>query len=155
LWGKPNAFDRDHPIYRRIRSFACVRATEPALRYGRQYFRQVSGDNHGFGFSALTGGIVAFSRILAYREVVVVANTNTTAQWTGWVLVDARINDDDTPFEIVYSNLGTTGAGTPFSGGARFYERDGSAHDGWARRLFVQLKPMEIQMLAPRMVPGT
>jgi glycosidase len=155
LWGKPNAFDREHSLYRRIRELARVRAAEPALRYGRQYFRQVSGDNHGFGFSALPGGIVAFSRILAYREVLVVANTNTTSQWTGWVLVDARINDDSTPFEVVYSNLGTTGAGTPSSGKVRFYERDGSSHDGWARRLFVQLKPMEIQMLAPRLEHGS
>jgi hypothetical protein len=71
------------------------------------------------------------------------------------VLVDARINGDDTPFEVVYSNLGTAGSSTPFGGGVRFYERDGSSHDGWARRLFVQLKPMEIQMLAPRLEPGT
>jgi glycosidase len=150
LWGKPDAFDRDHPLYQQIAELARVRAAEPALRYGRQYFRQVSGNNHSFGFSNLVGGVIAFSRILAYREVLVVANTNTSSQWTGWALVDARINDDDTPFEVIYSNLGTVGSGMPASGGVRFYRRDGSSHDGWARRLFVKLAPMEIQMLAPQ-----
>jgi hypothetical protein len=65
------------------------------------------------------------------------------------VLVDARINTDEIPFEVVYSNRGTTGSGTPTSGDVQFHRRDGSTHGGWARRVYVQLAPMEIQMLAP------
>src|SRR5512144_1636398 len=48
----------------------------PALRYGRQYFRPVSGDGVNFGISPFPGGIVSFSRILNNREVLVTANTN-------------------------------------------------------------------------------
>ncbi|HEX9109324.1 MAG TPA: alpha-amylase family glycosyl hydrolase, partial [Longimicrobiales bacterium] len=39
LWGKPDAFSSETPIYDALRRLAEVRAAEPALRYGRQYFR--------------------------------------------------------------------------------------------------------------------
>jgi len=150
LWGKPGAFDRQHPLFVQIRTLARLRADEPGLRYGRQYFRPVSGNNADFGPSTVRGGLIAFSRVLNDREVVVVANTSTQAGFSGWVLVDARINDDDTRFDVVYSNLGTTGQGQPFGGEARIYARDGSASGAWIRRVPVVLAPMEIQVLAPQ-----
>lgn len=48
---------------------------EPALRYGRQYFRQVSGNNTDFGYSSNNGGIIAFPRVLNDHEVVIAANS--------------------------------------------------------------------------------
>ncbi len=42
--GRPGAFDASHPLYRAVRQISTVRAQQPALRYGRQYFRQVSGN---------------------------------------------------------------------------------------------------------------
>ena len=44
LWGKPNAFDRDHPFYQAVRQVSAMRENQPALRYGRQYFRPISGN---------------------------------------------------------------------------------------------------------------
>jgi glycosidase len=149
LWGKPNAFDRDHPCYREIQALARLRAAEPALRYGRQYFRPVSGNNTDFGFSRATGGILAFSRILGDREVLVLANTGTSCVFDGWVVVDARINSDSTELRIAHSNRGTTGTGTPESGPVTFHPLDGQAAPGWARRLQVRLEPMELQIVVP------
>lgn len=147
LWGKSNSFDQTHPIYVQIKKMAEVRNNNPALRYGRQYFRQVSGNNSDFGFSQLNGGVLAFSRILNRDEVIVVANTDTNSRFSGWVLIDARINYDDSEFMVAYSNHNKVGTGTPSSGPMTFYNNDGSSYPGWARRLYVDLAPMEIQIL--------
>jgi glycosidase len=64
LWGRPGAFDETDPFYVALRSIARVRAQNPALRYGRQYFRPVSGDGKSFAPSNFTPGVLAFSRIL-------------------------------------------------------------------------------------------
>ncbi len=148
LWGKPGGFDRAHPVYREIRRMARVRRNEPALRYGRQYFRDVSGNDIDFGPARQPGGILAFSRILNDREVVVAANTNTAADFSGWVVVAGRLNDDAGRFRTLYSNFGTAGLTRPTSGPARFHDGANPPRDGWARRLAVHLKPMEVQILA-------
>ncbi|MBN1421181.1 MAG: alpha-amylase [Planctomycetes bacterium] len=149
LWGKPRAFDPAHPLYAQVRRIASLRAAEPALRYGRQYFRQVSGNGADFGSSRDPGGIIAFSRILNDRELLVAANTSVQSEFSGWVVIDARINSDSTPFAVAYSNRGTTGSGTPSSGPATFYDRNNNPSSGWARRLYVKLAPMEVQILTP------
>jgi glycosidase len=63
LWSKPSAFDGAHPFYRAIKAIAQVRASQPALRYGRQYFRQLSGNGRDFSISPFTPGVIGFSRI--------------------------------------------------------------------------------------------
>ena len=50
-------------------------------------------------------GLVAFSRILADREVLVVANTGTQG-FAGAVLLDRDINAAPRPMRLAYSNLG-------------------------------------------------
>lgn len=147
LWGKPDAFSTASPVYDALRRLAYVRAGEPALRYGRQYFRPVSGNGADFGYSSGPGGLVAFSRILNDRELVVVANTSTTSPFAGWVLVDARINGDGDAFTTLFSSLGHAGGGNALGDAARFWNPDGTASDGWARRIPVTLAPMEMQIL--------
>src|SRR5207248_8100172 len=110
LWGKPNAFDRTNALYQHVQELATVRASQAAVRYGRLYFRQVSANGADFGHSAGAGGVVAFSRILTDREVVVVANTHPTLPFNGFVLVDADIAATRPNLSIVYSNQGASGA---------------------------------------------
>jgi glycosidase len=147
LWGKPDAFNQNHPFYQEIKKIAEIRKQIPALRYGRQYFRPISGNGTNFGFSKENSGIIAFSRILNGQEVVIIANTNVSSSLSGWVLVDSRINDDNARFYVIYSNCGTTGAGTLESGDVTFYDRNNCSSPGWARRLKFELAPMEIQVL--------
>jgi glycosidase len=64
LWGKVDAFNRTHPFYATIGRLAAIRQRQPALRYGRQYFRPISGDGIHFGISTFNEGVLAFSRIL-------------------------------------------------------------------------------------------
>lgn len=105
LWGTPNPFDRQHKFYKALRALADLRGREPALRYGRQYFRRVSGDGVTFDHSPYPGGVVAFSRILNDREVLVVANTNVAQGESLFVEVDRQLNRDGRAPRVLYSNL--------------------------------------------------
>lgn len=148
MWGKPEAFNQNSKLYQDVRRIAQLRIHEPALRYGRQYFRQVSGNGVDFGFSGEKGGIISFSRVLNGREIVIVANTSVVESFSGWVLVDSRINADNTQFRIAYSNFGTTGNASIAGKEARIWKEDSTFYDGWARRIQVKLAPTEIQVYA-------
>ncbi len=108
LWGKPGAFDESDPFYRALRDIARVRASNPALRYGRQYFRPLSGDRKTFGLSSFTPGVLAFSRILNESELVVVANTDAAGSAEISVLVDAILNPAGARFATIYSSVGAS-----------------------------------------------
>ncbi len=108
LWGKSGAFDEADPFYLALRDIARVRAGDPALRYGRQYFRPVSGDRKTFGPSPFAPGVLAFSRILSESETVVVTNTDMAAGVEISVLVDAVLNPAGARFASMYSSVGTS-----------------------------------------------
>lgn len=137
LWGKPGAFDIQHPFYQWIQQLSRVREIEPALRYGRQYFRPVSGDGSHFGLSDGAPGIIAFARILQDQEVLVVANTNTQISWEGDVIVDSTINPPDATFALRFTNKAQQ------IGAARLVIRS----SGPAKFVHLELKPMEVQIL--------
>jgi glycosidase len=67
-------FNERHPIYQGIKAIAAVVAREPALRYGRQYFRETSVDGQNFTHPTNGQCTLAFSRILDSDEVLVVMN---------------------------------------------------------------------------------
>jgi glycosidase len=137
LWGKPSAFDLGNPCYAQLKKIANLRANEPALRYGRLYFRAVSVDGQHFGPSYGKGGIIAFSRILGSREILVVANTSVSAPFKGSAVIDYDLNPTGNAFSIAYSNIGSTGTSTVVPGA------------GTAATLPVRLDPMEVQVLTP------
>ena len=152
LWGKPNAFDRQHPFYQAIKKMAQVRAQQPALRYGRQYFRPVAGDGVHFGFSFFPGGVLAFSRIVSDQEVVVIANTNAQMRWAGEVLIDYSINQNDSRYQILFSNKSDYATPEPVrekpAGSIEVRGLDEAIGRGPTRVLRLQLQPMEVQILA-------
>ena len=150
LWGMPGAFDRTATTYRHVADIAGVRAEEPALQFGRLYFREVSGNASDFGHSYGPGGMIAFSRILADREVSVVANCSTTTRFRGSVLRDPDIGAPATGMAIRYSNVGTTGgAQIQRLTDARFHDRDRFTGTGDALALPVDVGPMEVQVWTP------
>lgn len=138
FWGKPSPFDTGHPFFRHIRALNDLRAARPPLRYGRQYFRPVSGDGVTFGISPYPAGVLAYSRILNDEEVLVVANTSVDHPWTGHVLVDAAIHPQGAQFEVVLSNYGS-----PTSPGPATASPAGTS-------VRVNLEPMEAQVVARR-----
>ena len=149
LWGKtPAAFDTSHPFYKALAAIAAVRASEPALRYGREYFRPISGDGQRFGISPYAPGILAFSRILNDRELLVVANADT-ANGHSVQVIDGSLNQPGMAVRVLYSNKAaptSPGAVTTRPAG----DRAGSVGCGDTRpagRHSRRAQPMEVQIL--------
>jgi glycosidase len=150
LWGKPNAFDKNNSFYTQIRDLSRLREEQPALRFGRIYFRQISGNRRDFGDSSGMGGLVAFSRVLSNIEVLVVANTNTQTAFDGLVLQDPYLNRVPRRMRVAYSNLGNTGSATVRTiYSARFFSKDQPPGAGDAYALPVELAPMEVKVWVP------
>ena len=149
LWGKPQAFDPSHPFYAAIQRISRVRGEQPALRYGRFYFRPISGNGVQFGVSTFPGGVLAFSRVLNDEEVLVVANTSTEAAFVGVVIVDANLNPPGSRFEVLFANRNApVKPGLVRStGAAEIHEVDRAVSAGPACVVPVNVGPMEIQIL--------
>lgn len=149
LWGKPNAFDEEHPFYQAIRRIAGVRAGQPALRYGRQYFRPVSGNDMSFAVSSFAPGVLAFARILSDEEVTVVVNTTGQTE-TLAVIVDETLSAPGDSFKVLYSNkpaFTDPGRVTDSGPNTTANQVDGTTTTGPVRYITVTLQPMEVQIL--------
>jgi glycosidase len=148
LWGKPPvAFDTTHPMFEHLRRLSQLRDQEPALRYGRLYFREVAGQGVDFGHSTGQGGLVVFSRILVDREVVVAANCGR-AGFAGLVLVDRDLHTAAQSMQVIYSNHGTAGTGTVRHLSAARFHDGGQVRAGSAAALPIALAPSEVQVIA-------
>jgi hypothetical protein len=95
--------------------------------------------------------VVAFSRLLNDQEVIVIANTSLDSGFAGEVIVDAFLNQDNAPCNLVFSNIPnpqqpgrvrTRGVGT-----VRIQEAEGGVTNGPARTVRVDLRPAELQVL--------
>lgn len=149
LWGGPG-FKTSGYFYEEIAKIGKVRAEQPALKYGRFYFRPISGDRQNFGPSSFLQGVLAYSRILNEDEVLVVANTSTTQSESPWVIVDGTLHDVGSNFRVLYSNLKPTSPGAVAPTGAvTVQEVDGTTGHGPLKVLPVTLQPMEVQILRP------
>jgi glycosidase len=147
LWGGPG-FDVNSPFYKHIARILQIRAAEGAIRYGRYYFRQLSGDGATFGFSTFAPGVLAFSRILNDREVVVVANFSKSVAQQLYVVVDSILSQPGTQLTTLYSNKdsSTPADATKWIPNAIVTQLDGSTSQG-ACAAFVTLAAGEAQIL--------
>jgi len=149
LWGKPDPFDPTSTYYVELQKIVKVRMNEPAIRYGRLYFREVSGNGRDFGVSTGPQGIIAFSRVLSNREVVIIANTNGSQGFTGDVLVDIDINRANTTLNIAYSNKQKTGSQTTKIAPGTVYSGGSPGPTALVASLPVSLDAWEVQILIP------
>jgi glycosidase len=149
-WGGPG-FDQQSDFYQDIQQIAAVRAQQSALRYGRFYFRPLSGDGVNFAVSGFPQGVVAFSRILNDQEVVVAANTNPTQAQQLDVIVEIMLSAEGDAFDVLYSNQAGPQAPQPVrvvpQGAATVQEVDGSTGRGPLHVIRLSLRPMEVQIL--------
>lgn len=148
LWGRARAFDEADPLYVMLRDIARVRAANPALRYGRQYFRAVSGDRRTFGPSGFAPGVLAFSRILNESETAVVANMDMAAGQSLSVIVDAMLNRAGTAFATLYSSSGSTESCPVEAIADAEVTGDGGSSHGTVHAIRVNLAPGEARILA-------
>lgn len=86
-----HVFDEQHPIYTGIRAIAQIRREQPALRYGRYYPREISGNGRDFGFPAAAPCTLAASRVLDADEVLVALGIGGAPR-TDCVTVDANLS---------------------------------------------------------------
>jgi len=150
LWGGPG-FGQSVAYHQHISQIAAVRRDCPALRYGRFYFRPISGDGQHFGVSTFLDGTLAFSRILMDQEIVIVANTDTANPCAVYVIVDITLNNPGDQFRILYSNQQqprAPGAVEQLAAGAvAVQETDGTTGAGPLNCMRVTLAPLEVQIL--------
>lgn len=152
LWGKQNAFNPQHPLYQHVKMLAELRQHEPALRYGRLYFRRIAQNGKDFGFSYGTGGITTFSRILYDREVLVVANTSTEQSFQGYVLVDADLNRSPKTYYLVHGAAHSSNTGQIILiQAANLYDENVIVMTEDSAALNVMLQPMEVQIFTSNM----
>ena len=95
-------FDTNNPIYRGIATIAKIRAEIPALRYGRQYFRDISGNGTDFGPPTSGKCTLAFARVLDTTSVVVAMNLDTEPR-SDCVAIDANLNP---PGKVLVDQIG-------------------------------------------------
>ncbi|MGR0480612.1 MAG: alpha-amylase family glycosyl hydrolase [Candidatus Electronema sp. V4] len=100
-------FNEESHAYVEFAKILAVRRREIALRRGRQYLREISGDGMYFGLPRMMGGqirsVVPWSRILDQQEVVAAINTDYNNARTAWVTVDSGLHNLNRPFVCLYS----------------------------------------------------
>jgi hypothetical protein len=149
LWGIQPQFPQTSFFFTEMKKIALLRNHEPALRYGRFYFRPVSGNSVDFGVSSFPGGILAWSRILNDREVQIVANTNTSQSISVDVILDTTLSRIGQNVQILYSNKQNPVMPGPVRTLAPVHvtELDGTIGVGPINVTRVTLAPMEVQVL--------
>jgi glycosidase len=83
-------FNHNNPMYKEISRIAEVRKKEPALRYGRQYFREISGNGIDFGYPINGKCTLAYSRILDDAEILIAMNLDSN-QREDFITVDSHL----------------------------------------------------------------
>jgi glycosidase len=104
---KRNLLNPHSFIYEEIAKIARVNQREEALRFGRMYFREISGNGTDFGLPQGQPCTLAFSRVLAGQEIVVAYNTSTTERRTDFVIVDNRIHQGGEEMKFLCGAEGT------------------------------------------------
>jgi glycosidase len=135
MWGKPDSFSKQNEFYKLIRELSGLRSRHPALRYGRQYFRECSEQGIDFSFSSDKGGIISYSRILNDKEMLICANTSTNQGMTIFIVVDENLNPQNRMWKVIFSSKNNLPPAIPTSVFDRIHA------------VKVTLEPMEAKIL--------
>jgi glycosidase len=102
-----HCFDEEHPVYREVARILAVRRRLLALRRGRQYLREISGDGVNFGYPTMLGGeirsVVPWSRLFDGAEVLCAINTDAHQPRAAWSVVDHDLHASGKRFRCAYS----------------------------------------------------
>ena len=118
-------FNTSTPTFKQLARIIEIRASLPALRYGRQYFREISGNGEDFGHPIDGKCLLAYSRLLDCDEVVIVLNLDA-ARRKNWVTVDSNFH---MPGQSMTDLLGNGGAAAVVEcGGRKAFEVELDGH---------------------------
>jgi hypothetical protein len=93
-------------IYKEIAKIAAVMQDNEPLRFGRMYYREISGDGVTFGLPFGSEYTLALSRMLYSTEVLVAYNVSGAAR-TDSVVVDATLHAAGSTMTYLYGGSGT------------------------------------------------
>ena len=96
-----NLLNTNCDIYKAISAIAAVMRSYEPLRFGRMYFRQISGDGVNFGLPYGTTYTLAFSRLLYGSEVLVGYNVSSASR-SDRVVVDADLHKPGEKMTYLY-----------------------------------------------------
>ena len=102
-----NLLNQNCKIYQEISKIAGVFRTREALRFGRMYFREISGNGWDFGLPQNQPCTLAFSRIMAGEEILVAYNTSTNERKQDFVMVDSNIQKSGGLMKFLYGKEGS------------------------------------------------
>lgn len=126
--GGKSLLNRNCRIYQEIGKIANVMRTTEPLRFGRMYYRQISGDGIHFGFPFGSTYTLAFSRLLYGHEVLVAYNVSGQPR-NDCVIVDAILHPPNTPGAKMTYLYGKNGTETVQSaGGVRYVQLSLAPH---------------------------
>ncbi|EXJ90857.1 hypothetical protein A1O1_03962 [Capronia coronata CBS 617.96] len=101
-------FDEENHVWEAISGLAEIRGKEMALRRGRQYLRDISGDGVHFGLPGNIGqspmrSVIAWSRLFAGEEVLCAITTDPSKALSVWVTVDSEVHGPGSTMSLVHS----------------------------------------------------
>ena len=106
-----HAFDENHPVYRRLAEVLIIRRQKIALRRGRQYLREISGDGVHFAYPRPLDGrmrsVVPWSRIFTDEEFLLAINTDPDQPTAAWVTIDNDLHAAGERLRCLYSTDST------------------------------------------------
>ncbi len=102
-----NYLNSNCKIYQEIAKIAQIFKQHETLRFGRMYFREISGNGRDFGLPQGQPCTLAFSRILAFNEILIAYNTSTTEHRSDCVIVDRDIQKSNGQMKFLYGKQGT------------------------------------------------
>jgi len=106
-----HAFDENHPVYRQLAEILIIRRQKIALRRGRQYLREISGDGVHFAYPRPLGGpmrsVVPWSRIFTDEEFLLAINTDPDRPTSAWVTIDNDLHAAGERLRCLYSTDST------------------------------------------------
>lgn len=102
-----NYLNQNSTIYQEIAKIAEINKNHEPLRFGRMYFREISGNGRDFGLPQSQPFTLAFSRILGGEEILIAYNTSTEHKRSDFVIVDSNIQKSGSQMKYLYGKDGT------------------------------------------------
>lgn len=100
-------FDEDAAGYRALAELLNLRRRRLALRRGRQYLREISGNGVDFGLPGMVDGrlrsVVAWSRLFNDHEVLCAINTDPDQPRAAWVTIDDELHQPGHELQCTHS----------------------------------------------------
>ena len=104
-----NTLNQSTKIYQAISKIANIRKKNEVLKFGHMHMRQISTDGKYFHLPECEKCLLAFSRVLFDKEIVVAFNTSTTENKKEYVTVKLQTTSEGNFFKFLYGDTGKIG----------------------------------------------